>query len=557
MTHRAGGRSVLREFVGFEVGTEPERTATISTAPRASAIAGRPAAAVTEHKEPWPEQAASFIGFFIYLLVLKSFFLPLFIIPTGSMAETLCGAHSLHTCPNCGVEYAISSDRGTPPQAICPNCRWVEQTDASSQTNFPLLPQDAQIATRLPSAAGDRIFVHGWDYGPPFEGWISRGPERWDVVVFKVPSDGQTNYIKRLIGLPGETIEIIDGDVFADGSILRKSDDAERSLWMPFYDHDHAPRKPSARGAFHPRWVSTDPAWTTLNSRVMRCDAQKHDRGVAHFTTDPRDDSATPLITDFYGYNSNIQYHNEVSDIRLSAEVTFEGGDGFLELATRKRNDRFIARLHAGGELTLERERLQSEGAGREMLAETNVDLSHPVRIALGNADYRVRVEINGRPVLSTTDEQYTVTPDEARQIMSRRDHTEAYFAAENATLALRHVLIERDIYYTSDPEMVRNELQPRRPPNGGPGHPLKVGPREYFCCGDNSPNSLDGRYWYPEFIGPQLQDDIKNSQYTPGCVPADQMIGRAFFVYWPGFMPLQPTRYNILPDFGRTRWIR
>ena len=49
-------------------------------------------------------------------------------------------------------------------------------------------------------------------------------PEPWDVVVFKNPQDNSQNYIKRLIGLPGESIEIVHGDVFfrkADGSAWR------------------------------------------------------------------------------------------------------------------------------------------------------------------------------------------------------------------------------------------------------------------------------------------------------------------------------------------------
>ena len=43
-------------------------------------------------------------------------------------------------------------------------------------------------------------------------------PERGDIVVFKYPDDESVLYVKRVIGLPGETVEIIDGRVYIDGS---------------------------------------------------------------------------------------------------------------------------------------------------------------------------------------------------------------------------------------------------------------------------------------------------------------------------------------------------
>ena len=53
--------------------------------------------------------------------------------------------------------------------------------------------------------------------------FFSKQPERGDLVVFKTPADNRTDYIKRLIGMPGDTIQFIEGDIFINKKkILRK-----------------------------------------------------------------------------------------------------------------------------------------------------------------------------------------------------------------------------------------------------------------------------------------------------------------------------------------------
>ena len=71
---------------------------------------------------------------------------------------------------------------------------------------------------RIPSSSmestimvGDRVI------GLRFAYWFSE-PERGDIVIFRYPDNEEKIYIKRVIGLPGETVEIIDGKVYIDGS---------------------------------------------------------------------------------------------------------------------------------------------------------------------------------------------------------------------------------------------------------------------------------------------------------------------------------------------------
>lgn len=58
---------------------------------------------------------------------------------------------------------------------------------------------------------GDRVFGNRLAY-------LFQDPERFDIVVFKYPDDETKLYIKRIIGLPGETVEIRDGKVYINGS---------------------------------------------------------------------------------------------------------------------------------------------------------------------------------------------------------------------------------------------------------------------------------------------------------------------------------------------------
>ena len=81
---------------------------------------------------------------------------------------------------------------------------------------------------------GDRLFVTKYSYGyskhsfpfspPLFKGRIlANEPKIGDVIVFKTPSDNRTDYIKRLIGLPGDRIQFIESNLYINNSEVLKS----------------------------------------------------------------------------------------------------------------------------------------------------------------------------------------------------------------------------------------------------------------------------------------------------------------------------------------------
>ena len=81
---------------------------------------------------------------------------------------------------------------------------------------------------------GDRLFVSKLSYGyskhsfpfslgPIKNRILFSEPTRGDIIVFKTPADNRTDYIKRLIGLPGDKIQFIDGNLYLNGVEILKS----------------------------------------------------------------------------------------------------------------------------------------------------------------------------------------------------------------------------------------------------------------------------------------------------------------------------------------------
>ena len=93
------------------------------------------------------------------------------------------------------------------------------------------IPSSSMEPTLL---VGDRLFVTKYSYGyskhsfpfsPPIlsKRIMFKDPKRGDVIVFKTPADNRTDYIKRLIGLPGDEIQFIDSNLYLNNAEIIKS----------------------------------------------------------------------------------------------------------------------------------------------------------------------------------------------------------------------------------------------------------------------------------------------------------------------------------------------
>ena len=82
-----------------------------------------------------------------------------------------------------------------------------------------------------------------------------RRPKRWEVAVFHFPGEPSQAYVKRVVGLPGESIRIVGGDIFVDGKIVRKSLSEIRAMRMLVHDSRFEPRD---AGAFRAGRLASD-----------------------------------------------------------------------------------------------------------------------------------------------------------------------------------------------------------------------------------------------------------------------------------------------------------
>jgi signal peptidase I len=538
------------------------------------------------------ETIESILVAFILAFVFRAFVVEAFVIPTGSMGPTLMGAHMRITCDDCGyafqVNYSSSNRQGDdtdippsanlPPDAtaICPNCGYRE----------PLGKNGPE-----PVYFGDRILVLKYRY-------VFQDPHRWDVIVFKSPLEKNRdpddpkyvdNYIKRLIGKPGESVMILDGDIYIGSpgmkpqefQIQRKPKYAQDALWRDVYDNDYLAHGLS-RGPTSPTWrdpweVESGSGWhgpsgTDTTNRRFRFDNSQGSSAIAYSSTanHPSFDSLTDWLA--YDQFSGGGSGTYVSDLKLSCVYRREKGQGPLRMQLTKREDSFTAEI-LPGKVVLHRnkvtgtDRLQPGEAVWKTPLEVAVPALNstgtPVEIEFSNVDYRVSIRVNRRTVLATTDEQYypdintlyQAAIDSPRgQGRSDRDKPTVRVIGENQTSVIEHLRLARDVYYLNSGTRYTAEGDSRsgKPFWGSPENIQTLGPDEYFAMGDNSLVSLDARFW-----GAPVDLPHENGyRVDAGKVPGRFLLGKAFFVYWPaGYRP-PSLSLGIEPDFGDMRFI-
>lgn len=515
------------------------------------------------------ETLESIVIAFVLAFVFRAFVVEAFVIPTGSMAPTLLGAHVTVTCPQCGYHFMVGPrDHGTDglARSVQGGGRYGALEMPCPMCQFPIRHES------MNTNAGDRILVLKYVYA-------FSEPRRWDVVVFKNPEQPEINYIKRLIGLPKEQLWIVDGNIYTrpltqsgtvppqstPWQIQRKPEKVQRAVWQPIYHSDYLPLdagevNSTVGGRLHEwkmPWRAFGPTagdWHfDTHGPVWVYDNAQAQPGALGFEFNAL------TAVNYYSYNTltrdGPQGSNLVEDLRLAATVTPDAAGLRVVMHLAVAESEFRALVEPDGQVLLQvRPRKanapidnESDWSTQARAQATALAAGRPVRVELWHVDQELSFWLDGRHVAAWEyDRDVAELARRGRPSMA----PQVALAVQGARATLRSIDLDRDLYYT---QQGRGALATH-------DRPATIHADRFFCLGDNSPQSKDSRLWdgVDDWVRYNVATD-QEKQYPRdlvGYVPRDLMIGRAFFVYFPAPHRLSPDSMGFIPNFGRMRFI-
>jgi signal peptidase I len=553
---------------------------------------------------------------FVLAFLFRTFEAEAFVIPTGSMAPTLMGRHKDLECPECHYGFQVSaseevnrdgSEKCIAREEIQPDGRFQKirstrefKIDACQCPMCRYVWQDDALARDQTSYNGDRILVNKFAYQ-------FMDPERWNVIVFKFPGNSQENYIKRLIGLPNETVRVHGGDIWIQKNnetgksqpfeIEPKPPEKLRVMLQPVFNNDLMPA--IEKNGWPVRWQaelppdgSTVGGWTSSDHSVYETDGSAKGQAWMRYEhlvpsafqwrQRERGSSASvdpvkpQLITDFTAYNtgsSEAERHRQdptglhwVGDLAVECQAEVQNDRGQIVLELVKGGRKFQCAVDVStGVADFSIDGVEKSRFNPQMQTVVKGPGKYDLRFA--NCDRRLYLWVNGSDVLKAD------YPDLQNDVPAPADLRPVGVASSGVKMKVRHLKIFRDIYYIAaskergegrmwdyvelPPEIQSGNLErffsdPRlwnaldQENMATVDFPVKED--EFFAMGDNSAKSRDSRAW--------------------GTVPRDLMIGKAFFVYWPHSWDQTPSikipfirpfkiPFPFFPNFSRMGFVR
>jgi signal peptidase I len=409
------------------------------------------------------------------------------------------------------------------------------------------------------------------------------------VIVFKYPGDAKINFIKRLVGLPGETLRILHGDIFTQRGegpfeIQRKPPMKLRAMAQIVYDNDFVADAMTQKG-WPVRWQpwpmsgsrESSGQWTSSDgSRTYQTDgAAPGDVWIRyqHFVPTSQDwarlergvyaNSAPPgpqLITDFYAYNGGIQRGSRalvpqgldwVGDLLLDSTLQIQNNTGTVLLDLVKGGKHFRCALDvASGQATLSIDGLEDFHPA----AQTAVKGPGTHRVLFSNVDRELRLWVDDSVVSFDAPTTYPdLKNDEPESTAADPgDLAPAGIGSRGAALRATHVRLLRDIYYIADKESSSSGSGGIWDYPSGSAVPamnaetladFMSNPRKWKAqaFGQESPFRqrqtvefplAEGQYFALGDNSPYSKDS--RLWYPEHYVDRSLLIGKALFIYWP-----------------------
>ncbi len=521
----------------------------------------------------------------ILAFLFRAFVAEAYVIPTGSMAYTLMGRHKDTTCDQCGYQYRVgASDELTSSgyliqrieHSICPSCRYRQN-----------IKEDHPFA-------GDRIIVNKFSFE-------IQDPQRWDVIVFKCPEEPKTNYIKRAVGLPGESIKIERGNVFArtddtgEWKILRKENPYKQLLLkMPVYENDYAVKalqdrdwperwsavKKSEDQSGLAGWIDDAEGWKSdIKKRTFSLASSDQVKWLRYQNIVPsqrvwnaiEDETKTlplpkpELISDFCGYNAasthltsydtGIFWVSDLTvDFQLDVSEINESSQAIIDLNAGVRKYQCEINLKTGEATVFLIDKMLADDEKRELgKGSTTISGAGTYQITFANVDQRLCLWVNGKLINLGQDVNY-----HAPSLVQAQDSDliPVGIAAKNVEAKIAHLSLYRDIYYRSErlEKGTSNNFSYRErhyPESNNPGElkSLLIDPANWSKKYEESSNGPaifeklnDDEFFVMGDNSPRSQDSRlwgnNRGAERRHAVPRDALIGKAFYVYWPHGVP-------------------
>jgi signal peptidase I len=296
-----------------------------------------------------------------------------------------------------------------------------------------------------------------------------RPPQRWEVMIFRFPLDERRLYVKRIVGLPDETLEVIAGDIWIDGHIARKPDHVNESVLK----HITTNGEPMDIGRWFTAGTDIDVSGTT-----------------ARFGSDPESRLVLRkhVFDDYlHGYDKSWGLlpapggDHAVTDLDVTLTATMSDASQSLVITFEAAHDDTVFVLPAEGS-TEEPHVLIRPLDGDPTILPMPKGLRLPrgeaVEVLARRVDHALLLEVDGETWLRFEDD--TSLPERAPRRRAR------VALAMPTGGQLEDVEVRRDIFYLP---RTRNQL------DGRTGK-WEIPAQHYFGMGDNTQASHDSRTW-------------------------------------------------------------